>query len=432
MAIEQPLPARALFVGAGGMGMRGLAGLWRDAGVRVDSSDDNPAARADLIAADFEVIPAAAPVYGYDCLVYSDAVPDRHPLRRAAQQAGVPELPYHVALGHFSRRYRTVAITGTHGKSSTTALVAHLLVTAGLDPTVLVGAPIPAWGGSTYRSGRGNFFVVEADEYREHFLSLSWEAAVIVSIDFDHPDYFHSLEAVEQAYSRFLQLNPEGWAAVRKEVLSSHPDISWPAHTLVVADDPAKAEVPALPGAHMRRNATLAAAAAAWCGVSKPVIAAALASFTGLGRRFEQLGTCRGVPLISDYGHHPQEIAATLAGLHERYPSGRILVLWEPHTAERLHLFGDAFVKSLRTADGVVLLPTYQPTGRGNDDSAADNRVRKHVFSTLTSGGRAGWRCDTYASLPTLLRRLAPDFTAVICFSAGSADAKLRHLAETD
>ncbi|HLD08937.1 MAG TPA: Mur ligase family protein, partial [Methylophilaceae bacterium] len=189
-------------VGIEGSGMRGLAYLFAKQGFDVAGEDDTAAERREIDG--YTIVPqadAAAAVRAADVLVYSDAVKGDHQLRILAEEQGIKQMPYQEALGVFAKQYTTLAVTGTHGKSSTTAMLAHILVEAGYDPTVLVGASLDVFGGRNARAGKGEYFVVEADEYRRHFLALEPTHIIITSIDFDHPDYFTSLEDVEAAYS---------------------------------------------------------------------------------------------------------------------------------------------------------------------------------------------------------------------------------------
>lgn len=415
-------------LGIAGSGMRGLADLLADRGAVICGTDRQVSVLGEPALASYDLAPeedAARLLEGAARVIYSDAVPSDHELRVLARARGLIEQPYHVALGELTRHFRTVAVAGTHGKSSTSAVLAHLLVEGGLDPSALIGAPVLGWGRAHARVGRGEWFVVEADEYREHFLQLAWQAAVVCSIDFDHPDYFASLREVERAYSAFLLRSPNGWVAVPTEVRSAHPDVHWPAHTDAVAPDMAVPPLRYLPGAHMQRNAALAVAAAVWCGVPREAALAALRTFRGVGRRFEELGVWHGVTVISDYGHHPAEIAATLLAARQRVGRGRLLVIFEPHTAERLVQFVNEFVQALRAADGVLVVPTYQPPGRTRGTDAAG--ARAHLLAGLREAGMPVYEASFVKLAPTMAR-VAREYDVSLGFSAGALDGALRRL----
>lgn len=342
-----------------------------------------------------------------DLLIHTDAAEKTHPLIQEAQTRGIPVLPYQEALGEFSRDLRTVAITGTHGKSSTTAFLAHILIAAGKDPNVLVGAPMTTWGGGA-RVGKSDIFIVEADEYREHFLTLAPEHAIIVSIDFDHPDYFHSLGDVQAAYGRFRARVKAGG------VVLTSADIQ---------DDIESMPEP-LPGRHMQHNAALAVKMAEILGVSREQAVATLTTFPGIGRRFEKLGQIGSMELYSDYGHHPAEIQATLEGARAKFSQEKILVVFEAHTLERLKTFFEGYVKALALADGVLLVPVFIPAGREHESAEAVAKL-KDLESNLHT---EVWRIDGWDQLEAHLKQLSSQFDVALAFTAGLLDAKLRHL----
>jgi len=195
--------ARNVFMlGIGGSGMRGLAYLLSSQGKRISGTDDqfehlktSPDLSACALYSEEAATQALAEA---QLLVYSDAVADDHPLRQQWEKQGKPSLTYHEAVGQLTAAYQTIAVAGTHGKSSTTVMLAHIMAAAGLDPTVLVGATVPAWGQRNARAGHDAYFLVEADEYRNHFLSFKPAHAIVTSIDFDHPDYFKALDKNEE------------------------------------------------------------------------------------------------------------------------------------------------------------------------------------------------------------------------------------------
>lgn len=413
MTIKQ---AQTIFVlGAEGTGMRGLALLLEKGGKKIIRCDDGSPLHKNPRPRQRRGSPSAAnllPIQGegINLLIYSDAVSPDHPLRQAAEAQNIAAIPYHEALGQFAAPFTTVAITGTHGKSSTTAFLAHILIEAGLDPTVLIGASVPAWGNQNARLGKGEYFVVEADEYREHFLTLAPSHIIITSQDHDHPDYFASLAAVQGAYQRFIaKLKPGGSL------------ITW--ENTPVADD----VTAPLPGAHMRANATLAVAMAEKLGVPRARAIASLKTFSGLGRRLEELGLCNGLLLISDYGHHPTEIAATLDGAREKYPDQKILAVFEAHTLERLKTFFDAFAAALAKADGILLVPVFVPKGRENETTEAAKKLAE-LETALKASNVLVKNIQTYADLPTALTEAVAYYQIAIGFTAGMLDAKLRQL----
>jgi UDP-N-acetylmuramate--alanine ligase len=343
----------------------------------------------------------------------------------AAAGAQIPTMVYHQALGELTRAKQTLAVTGTHGKSSTTSMLAHIFVAAGFDPTALVGAPVPAWGGQNARVGKSPWFIVEADEYRDHFLALHAESAIITAIDFDHPDFFASLADVEESFSEFVsRLSTTGILIVPQAVVNQFPNIAWPAATRAVAA-PTKPIDLVLPGAHMQFNAWLAIQLARHYGIDEQTARAALKEYPGLGRRFEQVGSLHNMTVISDYGHHPAEIAATLRAARERYPDRQILVIFEAHTPERLIQFGQAFAQALSLAEGVVLAPPFIPAGRSDALSGVSEALAA-LAQKLVEAGRAVQVAPDLPTLGRIMEDLAPAYDVAIAFSAGSVDSWLR------
>ena len=428
-------PRKTIFLlGIAGTGMRGLAHLLAQQGSRISGTDAQFDDAPELIREeDFNTyrlmkeIDAGVLLAESDLLIYSDAVPETHPLRQQAESKHIPSLPYQEALGEFSRGFKTIAITGTHGKSSTTAFLAHILIAAGLDPAVLVGAPMPGFPGKHARFGKGNYFVVEADEYRQHFLALHPTHAIITAIDFDHPDYFASMQEVEEAYESFLQrVKKSGVVITQTDVQSTHPDLTWPKQTrLPSAEHIAQAPAP-LPGQHMRRNAALAIAMAEELGVAREKAVAALASFPGLSRRFEVVGTLGDMTLISDYGHHPAEIAATLTAAREKYADKKIAAVFEAHMPERLDAFFDEFIEALSIADLVLVYPPFVPAGRSvkSADLAAKLLEGFHAANVPAEIIR------TPQDLPSALNQIKKDYDVALAFTAGTLDREVRKVVQ--
>jgi UDP-N-acetylmuramate--alanine ligase len=418
-------------IGIGGSGMRGLAYLLAATGKNIIGTDSDisklasdPDINTYTIAAEHDALPLFVNV---DVIIYSDAVPPEHPLREAGQLAGKTEYMYSQAVGQYLQRYTTIAVTGTHGKSSTTAMLSHILTEVGLDPTVVVGAPIPAWQNRNARLGHSNYAVVEADEYRKHFLDLHPTHVIVTSIDFDHPDFFHSLEDVTQAYSQFLAKVPaDGLVVTPRSVYEQYPHVAWPSQTKLV-DLPENPIFLQLPGQHMQQNAALALAIATQLGVDQTRAIVALKTFPGLGRRFETVGEVNKMRVISDYGHHPEEIAATVRGTRERFPNDKIVALIEPHTSERLDTLFDEYVKVLKAAavDALVICPTFIAKGRA---VAAPDRHDELYAKLRQAKPETVWELPDYAELPQLMKKLSAEYDVAIGFTAGSLDAYLRQL----
>lgn len=430
-SLPERLPQRAHLIGLAGCGMRSLAQVLVERGYRVSGSDTAPAAAATLATLGPRVyrthaaehVPADA-----ELVIYSDAVGADNPERRRASELGIPTLSYVQMLGRLMRDRQGVAVAGTHGKSTTTAMLGHLLVLAGQDPTVVYGA-IPLGQASGGRAGHGPHVVVEACEYRANFLQLRPQQAVILNVEPDHFDHYHSLEQLHQAFARFAaMLPPDGTLllpygdpvtgamvsglACRVETFGADSRADWSLRFGGFVGGCPRLEVKHLghslfevalpvPGRHNGFNA-LAAAALAWgCGVSAETIAAGLASFPGLHRRLERRGTREGVTLLDDYAHHPTEVTAALQTVRQMEPGRRLWCVFQPHQASRTAHLLDELAGSLENADKVVVAEIFRARElppRPGEVTAADLAAR------LRARGR--WVADGHGQ-PAIVRLLA-------------------------
>ena len=386
------------FVGIGGSGMSGIAEVLANLGYQVSGSDlaENAATRRlkDL-GAKVALSHAAHNINGADAVVVSSAVRGDNPEVMAARAQRVPVVPRALMLAELMRLKQGVAIAGTHGKTTTTSLVASVLAEGGLDPTFVIGGRLNA-AGSNARLGQGDYIVVEADESDASFLHLQPVVAVVTNIDADHMEtYQHDFARLKQAFVSFLQNLPFYGSAILcaddanvREILAfvSKPVITYgfaadamvraekPVHaagtmrfTALREKRPALAATLNLPGEHNVQNALAAIAVGTELGVADAAILKALAEFRGVGRRFQR---CGEVPLagggsftlVDDYGHHPVEMAATLAAARGAFPGRRIVLAFQPHRYTRTRDLFEDFVRVLSTADAVVLAEVY-PAG---------------------------------------------------------------------
>jgi UDP-N-acetylmuramate--alanine ligase len=390
---------RAHLVGIAGAGMRSLAQVLQAAGWQISGSDLAPDA---LAGAPFDVRwghDAAAIDPTIDLVVYTSAVSPANPELRRARDLGITTLSYPQMLGRLMQSRRGVAVAGTHGKSTVTAMTGQILTAAGLDPTVVVGAaPLGARSGG--RFGQGPVLVAEACEYRGGFLHLKPEMAAILNIEPDHFDCFDTAADLQSAFARFVQALPADGllvaaasAAVRRacadvacdvETFALAGEVAWRAaelderrgyygfqircRELAVCD----VKLP-VPGRHNVLNALAAAALASHLGASGASIREGLEQFVALRRRLQLLGEVRDVALVDDYAHHPTEVAATLATLRRMYPERRLWCVFQPHQSSRLARLLDEFALSLQNADRVVLADVFcaRESPGGNDSATA-------------------------------------------------------------
>lgn len=419
-------------LGIGGAGMQAQAQLLHAHGHTIVGSDIDVTKLAALpYFSAFTILPEdqATPLLeSAELLIYTDAATPDHPLRQHAQSKGIPQLMLFEAAGVLAQNFTCIAVTGTHGKSSTTAFLSHILSTAGIDPTVQLGARVAGWPLGNARVGQGKYFVVEADEYRQHFLHFNPAHIIITSIDFDHPDFFKNIDDVKQAYAAFLKkLLPGGKVITPTNVIHDHPDLPWPATTVAV-DTPTEPITLPLPGVHMQSNAALAVALAEVLGVPAAQSLEAIASFPGLSRRFETLGKLGQLTVVSDYGHHPTEIAATLAAARAWQPDAKIIAIVEPHTAARVNQFLPQYVSALtpELCDAVVVAPTFYVPGR--DDKEAAITATTSLYQALSSARPNVTQLASLDDVDAQLHQASTTHGLAICFTAGVLDSTLRQV----
>lgn len=346
-------------IGAGGIGVSAVGKLFLHLGKTVTGSDGYPNEQVEMLqkaGATISIGQMADNVTeDVDLIVYSPAVPETNVERVRARELGLIEMSYPELLGEIAKQKRTIAVSGTHGKSTTTAMIGLILEAAGLDPLVIVGSKVPSWTDGNLRMGHGDFFVVEACEHMASFLNISPEFAVVTNIEMDHPDFYRDLAHVKETFAK--------WTAQAKEVIAFG------------ADDPHLEGLKLMiPGAFNLMNAHAAAAAAKRVGVSDEVIVKALNAFPGLWRRFEKIGVWHDAEIISDYAHHPTAIAATLKAAREAYPNRRIVLCFQPHQHARTKELFDEFVPSFDGADKIILVEIYAVAGRLEEEGEISSK----------------------------------------------------------
>jgi UDP-N-acetylmuramate--alanine ligase len=445
------------FVGIGGIGMSGIAEVLLNQDYKISGSDlaENAVTRRlQSLGATVFKGHAAQNIGAADAVVISSAVAEGNPEVQAARTKLVPVVPRAQMLAELMRLKQGVAIAGTHGKTTTTSLTAAVLAEGGLDPTFVIGGRVEAFG-SNARVGKGDFIVVEADESDASFLFLQPCLSVVTNIDADHmATYDHSIEKLRQAFVDFLQRLPFYGVAVLciddpgvREIL---PRVAKTIVTYGLAPEAqvraidvaanggqmsfkavvaAKAGQPALtldvtlsvPGVHNVLNALAAIAAGLELGVAPDRIAAALAGFKGVGRRFQRYGEVAAAgggafTVVDDYGHHPVEMAATLAAARGAFPNRRLVLAFQPHRYTRTRDCFEDFAKVLSTVDALVLADVY-PAGEA-PIVAADGRALARAVRVL--GKVEPIFVETVGEVPDAIRAIARDGDVVLTMGAGS------------
>jgi UDP-N-acetylmuramate--alanine ligase len=377
------------FVGIGGAGMCGIAELLHDEGLEVSGCDLLPSEtteRLERLGIPVAIGHDAAHLERAQVVVMSSAVAADSPEIEAAHGRSLPVIRRAEMLGEISRLKWSIAIAGTHGKTTTTSLTGFALTQAGLDPTVVVGGRVHFLGAHA-RLGRSEYLVCEADEYDRSFLALSPVLAVLTTIEAEHLDTYGTVETMEEAFATFAGRVPFYGAVIaclddpgvrrllprlsrRVVTYGQSPQAEWHARAVNVNPQGSRCRVVRagaelgelvvpLPGRHNLANALGALATATEVGVPFADATRAIAQFTGVARRFERKGERDGVRLVDDYAHHPTELAATLQAARVCFPDARLVVAFQPHLYSRTRMFAGEFGEALLAADVVVLLPIY-------------------------------------------------------------------------
>jgi len=407
--------AKVHFIGIGGSGLSAIARLLLESGETVTGSDRvlSPFA-VNLQKAGATVYVGHHPrnITGADWIVRSSAIPDDNPEVQAALAANIPVYKRADFLGQLMADKTGIAVAGTHGKTTTTAMIAWILTDLKRKPSFIIGSTMNNLGVNA-RAGKGNVFVIEADEYDRMFLGLKPRIAIVTNLEHDHPDCYPSFEDMFSAFESFVDLLPvdgtlivcaddsgaasliararKAGKAVVGYALQSDMTINSPnwmqarglkvnavggtsfdvASNLSGGLSSVSVELQ-IPGEHNVRNALAALATVELLGLSPQKAAKALAKFKGTGRRFEIRGEAKGVTIIDDYAHHPTEITATLAAARARYPERRIWAVWQPHTYSRTQTLFTEFSRAFKDADEVIVSEVYASREPKQDFTSAE------------------------------------------------------------
>lgn len=439
------------FIGIGGTGLSAIARVLLERGYTVTGSDRvlSPLA-LELVELGVSVFEGHAPqnVSGADLVIRSSAVPDDNPEVVAARAARIPVLKRAEFLSTLIQDQDCIAVAGTHGKTTTTAMIAWVLTRLGQDPSYIVGGVVKNFDRNAH-AGRGRYFVIEADEYDNMFLGLEPAREIITTVEHDHPDFFPTLAAYQQAFISFVtRLRPGGILFVCLDdpgaaaLSAACPDGCHvftygqaPSADYIVRETAANAlggtdfhmylrsgthSTPLVkaslqvPGLHNVLNACAVLAFVHQSGLSLETAAAALQAFAGAGRRFDLRGEAWGVAIIDDYAHHPTEIRTTLAAARQRYPQRRIWAVWQPHTYSRTLALQDAFAAAFKDADRVTVTEIF--AAREQTASLSSARVVERM-----SHPAAGYVPTLDAAVDQLLSGLQPG-DVLLVLSAGDAD----------
>lgn len=323
-----------------------------------------------------------------DLVVYSNAVPAENPEIIHARQLGIPVASYPEVIGELTRHYKTIAVAGMHGKSTTTGMIASIFICAGLDPTVIVGVKLAILGGKNFRRGKSEYLILEADEYAKAFLHYTPSVCVVTNLDAEHLEIYGTMANIKKSFLKyFAQTTPGGMLILNAdnshltsqrnqiETLARKNDLRvvWYGNKNIAKTG--IAPYVQIPGAHNLQNAHASCCAAIACGVSPFHIYDGLKKYKGAWRRMERRGKLNkslcghaNALVFDDYAHHPTEISATLKAFDQMYPKAKILCVFQPHQSKRLSLLFKEFISAFGAADALILLPAYIVPGRDSID----------------------------------------------------------------
>ncbi len=445
-------PQHIYFMGIGGISMSGLAEILMDEGFTISGSDSKESELTEhlrsrgafvSIGQRAENIAAADEAGGaVDAVVYTAAIHPDNPEFQAAQQAGIPMMSRAVLLGEMMRNYKeAIAVSGTHGKTTTTSMLSEIFLAAKVDPTISVGGILPSIGGNI-RVGGPEFFITEACEYTNSFLEFFPTMALILNIEEDHLDFFKDLADIRRSFALFAEKVPaqgsviinaeiENWQEIVKNVSGTvitvgrdqacsysagsitYDELARPSFELY--ENGVRRDIISLGvgGEHNVYNALAAIAAALTAGVSMEAVKRGLLNFTGTKRRFEKKGEFKGVTVIDDYAHHPQEIQATLktAG---NYPHNQVWCVFQPHTYTRTKAFLDEFAEALSMADRVILADIY--AARETDTLGISSR---DIAERIEKLGTKVWYFPTFSEIEEFLKTNCQPGDLLITMGAG-------------
>ncbi|HCK66446.1 MAG TPA: UDP-N-acetylmuramate--L-alanine ligase [Anaerolineae bacterium] len=447
---------RVHFIGIGGSGLSAIAFLLKESGYEVTGSDQTPSQFAlDLQNQGVTVYIGHHPrnIGNAEMVIMSSAVKADNPEVEAAKKAGIPVYKRSDFLGQLMEKKTGIAVAGTHGKTTTTGMIAWMLSAMKRDPSFIVGSTLNNLKVNAH-AGEGDVFVIEADEYDNMFLGLKPQIAVVTNLEHDHPDFFPKFEDMYSAFQKFVDLLPEDgtliacaedegavsllsharrkglnvlsysvqgemtinspqWLQARTVKPNTRGGFDFSAMTNLDLSATMNVSLQ-VPGEHNVRNALAALSVAAMLGLPLDQAANALSEFTGTGRRFEIRGEKNGIVIIDDYAHHPTEIRATLAGAKARYPNSRIVAVWQPHTYSRTKTLMMDFAKAFSDADEVLVTEIYASREGTQDFSSAEVvSIMPHASARYTG--------SLSETKEYLLKHLRSN-DVVLVLSAGDAD----------
>lgn len=446
--IDFSVPKTAYFIGIGGIGMSGFAELFRDLGFTVTGSDRTKSKITNRLEGLGIKI-----VYEHkeenitsdiDFVVYTAAISPENPEFMKAKELGIPMMDRAEMVGQVMKNYSTaIAVAGTHGKTSTTAIASHIMLEADMDPTISVGGILPAIGGNV-RIGKSSNFLIEACEYTNSFLKFFPTIGIILNIEEDHLDFFKDLSDIRRSFRRFAEKIPAGGTLIINADIENYEEITvgLPCRVVTYSTDDSHADFSAcsisydelgcgsftlvrsgeetdrfrlgVVGKHNISNALACLALASLFDIPAGTVQSALAKYKGTERRFEKKGECNGAVVIDDYAHHPTEIRTTLTSARN-YPHKTLWVAFQPHTYSRTKSLLPDFATSLACADKVVLADIYAAREKDPGDISS-----KDIADLLEKNGKEVYYLGDFDTIIKFLEKNLTQGDLLITMGAGN------------
>ena len=437
--------------GIGGIGLSALAYYFHDLGKEVLGSDlleSEVTKRLKEAGIDVNFKQKESNITSdIDIFIYSSALPEDHIELSRARELNIAVFSYFQFLGILSKNYRTIAVSGTNGKTTTTAMLGLILEKAGLDPTVIVGSLVPQWG-TNFRLGKSDILVVEACEWQAHMLELYPEIIVISNIALDHLDFYKDLEDIKKHFQKFVDKLPDNGLLLKNKDDSNSQSITYQGKNITFGKDEqadyifSDVEIEegkqifmtnkfeqielAVPGIYNVYNALSALAVADYFGVNKHQAWNALREFAGTWRRFEIAGKMKTNIIISDYAHHPDSIAMLLRAAKDFYPERKIIAVFQPHHHNRTKTLLDDFAKCFYLADQVIVSEIYQVSGRENEKHEAVSS--QDLLDKMNHSKK--YYAQDFGAVKEILKKINPSNNLIIFIGAGDIDNLAREVVD--
>ncbi len=434
---------RIHLIGCGGIGLSGIARILLKEGKILsgsDTTDSNLIQKLQKIGMKFFLGQRSENISkNMESVIISAAIKNDNPELKRAKKLKIPVITYAQALGLAMEKRFGIAIAGTHGKTTTTAMITAILKEAGEEPNFVIGGEVKQLGGNS-GIGRGNFLVAEACEFSRNFLSLKPKVAVVTNIEEDHLDYYQNLQEIKEAFAAFISLVPaDGFIVLSEQAKKCLPktkakiftygfgeDNDYQATRISLKKDRTSFSVRGqknfipislkIPGKYNILNSLAAFAVAHRLGIKEKSIKKALGNFKGVDRRFEIKGKFKGITIIDDYGHHPTEIKGTLSAVRQKYPNNRVIAVFQPHQYSRTRFFLDDFARAFGKADLVIVPEIYFVRDSEEEKKLVNSR---NLVERIKKNKKDALYIPDFSSIVDYLLKITRPFDVVLTIGAG-------------